>query len=646
MNKLRTITISLLAAVFTISAGMAIQPLDNSITQLSHDDSNWVYRTDTVSTNGNLYAGYGYFDIAGARVEGTATFDINGYDTFTAIIDTPDNSRIIDGFASFRLDGVDERVMANGASVYNVRVNRGQGGVPINIDLTGHRKLTVSIVPAAVLVQPRLSNHIVYDQPYAAATNVIDVWTNNVDNADMVYVPAGSFVMGSRAGIGNPNEYPRHSVTMDGFYIYKDNVTVGQFRSFCRLSGYNFNWARKPIYGWQDDNPMTLVSYYDAQAYATWAGGTLPTEAQWELAACGTDNRSYPWGNTWNPSNCAGQNGRDRISATGSYPYGASQYGVQDMVGNIRQWCADSYDARYYDYSPTSNPNGGSNSTYRTLRGSGGYNNTDYRVAVRSYASPTQCDEYTGFRIIRTSLPQTVVYGYNTNSTSVTYDYQYNTPTTSVSYDYQYNNRPVVIVNGTPPFIDDGNYTTTIVYRNGEYVERYYYQPEHIWRYRRPSRPYNYSQHDYNQVPRPDYPPAVYQPSYNEHPGKTTAPVYNDRKPDYYQATPPRPPYQHGSGGPVYRPRTFDDNIQDRPGMGRPDTRPTQQPVRPNIDTRPTGGKPDVGPSPRPNSATDNKQAPITKSTAPRDNNRDNAAPADNGSSTGSGKSTAPGGGK
>ena len=601
MNTLRNLTFTLLATVFTISAGMAIQPLDNSITQLSHDDSNWVYRADTVRTNGNIYAGYGYFDIGGAKVEGTATFDINGYDTFTAIVDTPDNSRIADGFASFRLDGVDTRVMANGASVYNVRVNRGQGGVPISIDLTGHRKLTVNIVPAAVLVQPRLSSQYVYDQPATAATNVIDVWTNNVDNADMVYVPAGNA-----------------SYTTDGFYIYKDNVTVAQFRTFCRLSGHNFNWARKPIYGWQDDNPMTLVSYYDAQAYAAWAGGILPTESQWELAARGTDGRIYPWGNTWNPANCAGQNGN--ISATGSYPNGASQYGVQDTVGNIRQWCADRY----------------TSSTY-VLRGSSSYYSSDYRVTLRGYAAPAQCDEYTGFRIIRTSLAQTVAYNYNT-------------PTTSVAYDYQYNTPPVVIVNGTPPFIDDGNYTTTIVYRNGEYVERYYYQPEHIWRYRRPARPYSPPQHDFDQVLHPIHPPVFDQPSYNPHPGKTTDPAYNDRKPDYNQTLPPRPPrppYQHGNGGPVYRPRTFNDNIPDRPGMGRPDVRPIQPPiVRTNDDTRPMGGKPDVGPSPRPYSATDNKQAPITKSTSPRDNNRDNAAPADNGSGSGSGKSTAPGSGK
>ncbi len=627
MNKICKFTLTVLATVFLIGAGLAIQPLDNSITQLSHDDSNWVYRTDTASFNGDSFYGYGYFDINGTKVEGMATFDVAGFDTFTTIVGVPDYSRGADGFASFRLDGVDTRVQVNSASVYTVRAIRGQVGVPISIDLTGHRKLTIDMMPNAVLAQPRLLNQDSYND-YNTTVNTIDVWSNPIDNGEMVYVDAGNFVMGSRAGVGNANESPRHSVTLDGYYIYKDNVTVAQFRKFTRMTGYDFNWARKPVYGWQESNPMTLVSFYDAQAYVKWAGGTLPTEAQWEKAARGIDARSYPWGNTWEP-NFAG-NDRYSVNATGSYPAGASPYGVQDLVGNVRQWTADRYDANYYDYSPSMNPTGPNTGNYRVLRGSGGYDNTDYRLTVRDSASPSQRDEYTGFRCVREALGQTAIDDYSPVYQPIVYDYQ-----------YQQNPPPVVIItHGTSPYIDNGNYDTTFVYYNGEYCERYYSHSEHIWRYRRANRPY-YDRPDYDPVVRPTYyPPVQDRPSYNPHPGKSTAPVYNNRKPDYV------PTYK-----PQYIPydRPGYEDVKTRPGVGgKPDYRPnSQQPVvRPNND-RPTTGKPAVRPDQRPTT----EQEPVTKGSAAQDNKNDNSK--DNGKdkadappSGSSGKSTAPGSGK
>jgi len=170
--------------------------------------------------------------------------------------------------------------------------------------------------------------------------------TNLKDGAKMIWIPAGEFLMGSDE---NDDEKPPHMVNLDGYWIYKYEVTVAQYRKFCNETGSNMPEA--PSWGWQDDHPIVHVSWDNATAYTQWAGVRLPTEAQWEKAARGTDGRAYPWGNEWDATKCANSVGQ-RLSSTkpiGSYPSDTSPYGALDMAGNVWEWCADWYDGNYYN---------------------------------------------------------------------------------------------------------------------------------------------------------------------------------------------------------------------------------------------------------------------------------------------------------
>jgi len=115
----------------------------------------------------------------------------------------------------------------------------------------------------------------------------------------MIYIPAGEFIMGSSK---YDRETPQREVYLDGYWIYKYEVRVAQYRKFCQHTGREM--PSPPSWRWADDHPMVNVTWDDAAAYTRWAGGRLPTEAQWEKAARGTDGREYPWGDDWDASKC------------------------------------------------------------------------------------------------------------------------------------------------------------------------------------------------------------------------------------------------------------------------------------------------------------------------------------------------------
>jgi serine/threonine-protein kinase len=223
---------------------------------------------------------------------------------------------------------------------------------------------------------------------------------NPKDGAVMVFIPAGEFTMGSNDG--GENEKPQHRVTLDGYWIYKYPVTVAQYRQFCQATGRRE--PPPPRWGWKDDHPIVNVSWNDAVAYCQWAGVRLPTEAEWEKAARGTDGRKYPWGDEWDAGKCNNyETGPKQTTAVGSYPQGVSPFGVHDMAGNVWEWCADWYDRNYYRSAPSKNPKGPSSGKYRVLRG-GSWDNHDYnaRCALRDDIAPAGVNDYYGFRCART----------------------------------------------------------------------------------------------------------------------------------------------------------------------------------------------------------------------------------------------------
>jgi len=232
---------------------------------------------------------------------------------------------------------------------------------------------------------------------------------NPKDGAEMVLIPAGEFLMGTSEDEitswlkaypddkhhGFTDELPQRKVDLDAFYMYKNDVTVAQYRKFCAATKRDM--PPEPSWKWQKTHPIVNVTWDDAKAYADWAGTTLPTEAQWEKAARGDDGRPFPWGFTWDATKCNNavsdndyRNYLGKTSPVGSFPAGASPYGCLDMAGNVLQWCADWYDEGYYQKAPTRNPTGPAIGTGRVLRGG---NWTDFtprrfRAAVRNYHSP------------------------------------------------------------------------------------------------------------------------------------------------------------------------------------------------------------------------------------------------------------------
>jgi len=228
---------------------------------------------------------------------------------------------------------------------------------------------------------------------------------------DMVFVPAGSFMMGSNEG--DSDEKPIHHVYMDGFYMDKYEVTVAQFRAFCNETGRKM--PDQPAWN-EDDHPVVNVTWDDAAAYAEWAGKRLPTEAEWEYAARegGKDVR-FGNGKDIADPNEINFDGRSQYkksySISGVYcerttpvaSFAPNALGMYDMSGNVWEWCADWYDENYYKKSPERNPKGPSSGQLRVLRGgSWGSEPRGLRCADRYGYSPVNWYYFLGFRCVRT----------------------------------------------------------------------------------------------------------------------------------------------------------------------------------------------------------------------------------------------------
>ncbi len=258
---------------------------------------------------------------------------------------------------------------------------------------------------------------------------------------ELIMVPAGAFKMGDNFGDGESRERPVHTVDLDAYYIGKFEVTNAQWRKFRDDAGYDDKkywpegrvmpkdqipyWADAKNHGGatpaSDNYPVQGVNYDGAVAYCNWlsakTGKTyrLPTEAEWEKAARGTDQRRYPWGNTIDRSyaNYVGSKPYDTGEVVGFYDgskhgqvethSGASPYGAMDMAGNVMEWCADWYGRDYYSMSPRKNPKGPETGAYRVMRGGTFFEDGfDLRTYARTAAWPSvQGHRMIGFRVAR-----------------------------------------------------------------------------------------------------------------------------------------------------------------------------------------------------------------------------------------------------
>lgn len=260
------------------------------------------------------------------------------------------------------------------------------------------------------------------------------------DGAEMVYIPEGEFIMGSEDPDANANEKPRHEVYLDAFWIDRYEVTNAQFQTFVNATGYKTTAERKgkggrwsiTSNGWTEysgldwrhphdastgiqgmaNHPVVQVNWDDAVAYCQWAGKRLPTEAEWEKAARGTDGRRYPWGDElpagtrWNfcGTECKSESslssdGYSRTAPVGSFEKGKSFYGAYDMAGNVWEWVADWYSENYYSVSPYKNPQGPDKGSKRVIRGGSWANGPqDARVTNRPSSEPIYRLDVLGFR--------------------------------------------------------------------------------------------------------------------------------------------------------------------------------------------------------------------------------------------------------
>lgn len=257
----------------------------------------------------------------------------------------------------------------------------------------------------------------------------------------MVRVPGGRFRMGSPVGVGDEDEHPAHDVTLRAYCIDRTKVTVKAYEACVaagscnaatrtvQSSGYSTDdvkrWSRFCNGDERPDHPINCVDWEQATAYCAWAGGRLPSEAEWEFAARGNDGRKYPWGDEapsanrlnacgsecvamlarkvsvdWTPM-YADSDGWETTAPVGRFPDGASPFGVLDMAGNLFEWTADRYGP--YKATDTSNPPGPEADERRAVRGGSWYDFDPgvVRAAARDSYEPTRRNVTLGFRCVR-----------------------------------------------------------------------------------------------------------------------------------------------------------------------------------------------------------------------------------------------------
>lgn len=269
---------------------------------------------------------------------------------------------------------------------------------------------TATSVPFTATASPLPTETIApTETPFVAPTIGIGSTIKGDDGMTLRYVPAGEFTMGNDI---KADEQPVHAVTLDAYWIDQTEVTNAMYAqcvkaNACRpprkaTSNTREIYFYNPVFA---NYPVISVSWNDANEYCSWAGRRLPTEAEWEKVARGTDGRTYPWGNVEPFSNFLNLETPD-TAEVGAYPDGASVYGIMDMSGNVWEWVADWYAEDYYQTSPASNPLGPESGELRVLRGGPWYSlDHNVRTSQRYMNGPRFNLPSIGFRCAESFVP-------------------------------------------------------------------------------------------------------------------------------------------------------------------------------------------------------------------------------------------------
>jgi formylglycine-generating enzyme required for sulfatase activity len=223
---------------------------------------------------------------------------------------------------------------------------------------------------------------------------------------EMIYIPAGEFLMGSEK---YDSEKPPHEVYLESFYIGRYPVTNVRYKEFVAAAEHRSprRWEARTYREGEENHPVRYVSWRDAMAYCSWLREEtgeeirLPTEAEWEKAARGTDARKYPWGDGFDKLKCnSSESGIGDTTPVGKYsPHGDSPYGVADMAGNVWEWCSSLY--MDYPYNPDDGREDLEAEGSRVLRGGAwSYDRYSVRVASRYGFAPSSFWYLAGLRVV------------------------------------------------------------------------------------------------------------------------------------------------------------------------------------------------------------------------------------------------------
>jgi serine/threonine-protein kinase len=229
------------------------------------------------------------------------------------------------------------------------------------------------------------------------------------DEVELVLIPAGEFTMGHKDSY---DTLPVRRMNLPAFYIDKYEVTNKRYKRFIDATGYKVPWSQDPAvaaYAWnwqkrmypegKGDDPVVLINWEDARAFCAWAGKTIPSEAQWEKAARGANGKSYPWGNAWEAAKAnTSESGVKQTAPAGSFKADVSEYGVNDLAGNVSEWVEEWFAP--YPGNPMTNYE--ERDKYKILRGG----SWDYAHSIangyhRQYALPQSQMAAIGFRCVK-----------------------------------------------------------------------------------------------------------------------------------------------------------------------------------------------------------------------------------------------------